>query len=162
MTGDKLLEYIAPCSLMCYTCSAYKKGAVCTLSQELAGYLEGVCEFKEKHTAPENGEALEHYRIFEEELKRLGAAECDGCRSGAHQVCSIRGCFIMDCVKEHSVDFCGECPLFPCEKVKEIFEEEVYRQWLEGNQRIRQSGAEAFWNQNKGKSHYLRYRKNTK
>ena len=89
----------------------------------------------------------------------MGEAGCGGCRNGEHNGCSIRGCFLLECVKEHEVDFCGECPEFPCDKVHSIFEEEVYLQWLEGGKRIREAGAEQFWEERRHVPHYAGYKK---
>lgn len=158
MKRNKLLENIAPCSLMCYTCGGYEKGAICRLSGELAGYLEGIYEFYETHADPDYREHLERFRIFQEELFKLGEAKCGGCRSGIHNGCSIRGCFLLECVQTHSVDFCGECPEFPCDKVHSVFEEEVYVQWLEGNEKIRESGADQFWEERRRMPHYKKYK----
>ncbi|ODM09898.1 hypothetical protein BLA28_17130 [Eisenbergiella tayi] len=159
MERKELLENIAPCSLMCYTCGGYEKGAICKLAGELSGYLEGMYEFYEKHSGPGQKAYLERFQIFQEELTRMGEAGCGGCRNGEHNGCSIRGCFLLECVKENEVDFCGECPEFPCDKVHSIFEEEVYLQWLEGGKRIREAGAEQFWEERRHVPHYAGYKK---
>lgn len=76
MERKELLENIAPCSLMCYTCGGYKNGAICKLAGELSGYLEGIYEFYEKHSGPEQKSYLERFQIFQEELTRMGEAGC--------------------------------------------------------------------------------------
>lgn len=136
-----------------------QNGAICKLAGELSGYLEGMYEFYEKHSGPEQKSYLERFQIFQEELTRMGEAGCGGCRNGEHNGCSIRGCFLLECVKDHEVDFCGECPEFPCDKVHSIFEEEVYLQWLEGGKRIREAGAEQFWEERRRVPHYAGYKK---
>lgn len=72
-------------------------------------------------------------------------APCSGCRSTKHNGCSIEGCFLLKCTKSHSIDFFRECEEFPCQKVHKLFEEVVYRQWLDGNQQIRDYCIECFW-----------------
>lgn len=154
MNRMELLEKIAPCSLMCYTCGAYKNGIICKTAKQLLCYMDGVKEFYEKHEAVQN----ENYNIFYEELKNYSTGSCFGCRNKEHHGCSIEGCFILACVDEHGVDFCGECMEFPCSKTISLFEEEVYKQWLSGNQEIQKNGIEDFWKKNCEKPHYQAYK----
>ena len=48
---------------------------------------------------------------------------------------------------------------FHVKKTQGLFEEIVYRQWLEGNQQIREYGIEAFWKNNSEHPHYNPYKK---
>lgn len=155
MNTKEILEKIAPCSLMCYTCEAYEKGIICDLARTLLSHMDGMKDFHEKH----NPNLVEKYNIFEEGLNRCSSGACSGCRNREHNVCSIKGCFILDCTEQHDVNFCGECPEFPCEKPNTIFEEEIYKQWLDGNQQIKKKGIEAFFESNYRKSHYGAYKK---
>lgn len=155
MKREELLEKIAPCSLVCYTCAVYEQGVICESAKQLLRYLEGVSEFYEKHCPTE----VERFEIFAEELNKYGAGKCSGCRDEEHHGCSIQGCFILACTKEHHVDFCGECGEFPCNKTRPIFEEEVYVQWLEGNEAIKRFGIEEFWKKSSIKPHYKPYSK---
>lgn len=155
MERRELLEKVAPCSLMCHTCSAYCKGIICESSKNLLKYLEGIKEFYEKHIP----DAVESYSNFEGLLRMYGEGDCQGCRSKNHNGCSIEGCFLFECTKEHAVDFCGECEEFPCEKVHKLFEDTVYNQWLEGNQQIKDCGIEYFWKKNSENPHYGPYKK---
>ena len=61
MERNEILTKIAPCSLMCYTCSAYKQGVICKSSQTLLNYLNGIKEFYQKHMP----DAVESYSNFE-------------------------------------------------------------------------------------------------
>lgn len=141
MDKSEIIKKVAPCSLMCHTCSAYNDGIICASAKTLLKYLEGIKEFYEVHMP----DAVESYNNFEGVLSIYAGASCSGCRSTEHNGCSIEGCFLLECTKNHGVDFCGECNEFPCKKTQGIFEEIVYRQWLEGNQQIREYGIEAFW-----------------
>lgn len=154
MKKKELLEKIAPCSLMCHTCSAYEKGVICQTAKQLSKYTEGICEFYEKHSPNE----VEGFKAFQEELAKYSAGKCSGCRNREHHGCSIEGCFILECTKEHDIDYCGECTEFPCDKTQKIFEEEVYLQWLKGNGEIKDFGIECFWKKNCEKSHYRAYK----
>jgi len=151
----ELLEKIAPCSLMCHTCSAYEQGVISQTAKQLSKYTEGIYEFYEKHSPNE----LERFKVFQEELEKCSEGKCSGCRNREHHGCSINGCFILDCTKERDIDYCGECAEFPCDRTQKIFEEEVYLQWLEGNHEIKNWGIEGFWKKIV-KNHIIRYIKN--
>ena len=155
MDKSEIIKKVAPCSLMCHTCSAYNDGIICVSAKTLLKYLEGIKEFYEVHMP----NAVESYNNFEGVLSIYAGASCSGCRSTDHNGCSIEGCFLLECTKNHGVDFCGECNEFPCKKTQGIFEEIVYRQWLEGNQQIREYGIEAFWKNNSENPHYRPYKK---
>ncbi len=45
MERSELLERVAPCSLMCHTCSGCHNGIICESSKTLLKYLEGIKEF---------------------------------------------------------------------------------------------------------------------
>ncbi len=154
MEKNEILKKVAPCSLMCHTCSGYRNGVICESSKTLLKYLEGMKEFYGKHIP----DAVESYENFEKVLSRYSAASCSGCRSAEHNGCSIKGCFLLECTKNHGIDFCGECEEFPCKKTRELFEDQVYRQWLKGNQQIRDYGILSFWGNNCENPHYQPYK----
>lgn len=136
MEKNELLKHMAPCSLLCYTCNAYKDGIICQRSKDLLNYTDGVYEFNRKHFSTGDQTYLKQFESFRTILKQCCNAQCEGCRGGDHNGCSIKDCYINECVQDHHVDFCGECSCFPCSNVKELLEEEVYLQWLEGNNQI--------------------------
>lgn len=152
---NELLKKVAPCSLMCHTCSAYVDGIICDSSKTLLHYLSGMREFYEKHIP----DAAENYERFEKLLKRYGSGPCAGCRSSEHNGCSIEGCFLLECTKTHHVDFCGECKEFPCDRTRIIFEDEVYEKWLNGNRQIKEHGILYYWETNCITPHYEAYKK---
>lgn len=155
MDKNEILKNVAPCSLMCHTCSGYCNGVICESAKTLLKYLEGMKEFYEKHLP----DAVESYSDFESTLRIYSDASCSGCRSTGHNECSIEGCFLLECTKNHNIDFCGECDEFPCKKTMDLFEKEVYKQWLEGNQLIRDHGIEFFWENTCENPHYKAYKK---
>ena len=104
MDKSEIIKKVAPCSLMCHTCSAYNDGIICASAKTLLKYLEGIKEFYEVHMP----DAVESYNN---------------------------------------------------KKTQGIFEEIVYRQWLEGNQQIREYGIETFWKNNSENPHYRPYKK---
>ena len=153
MEKEVILKQVAPCSLMCHTCAAYEEGIICDSARQLLKYMEGMNEFLQKH-API---AMDKHQIFEEELQKYALGKCPGCRSNRDCVCSIDGCYIPECTKQHNVNFCGECEEFPCSGIAKVFEPEVYHQWVRGNTEIRDKGVESYWENNKEKSHYIAY-----
>lgn len=155
MDKKQILQRVAPCSLMCHTCSAYKDGVISKNANQLLKSLSGMKEFYQRHIP----DMVKRYSDFEGTLRNYGTGICSGCRSNEHNICSIKGCFILHCVTEHGVDFCGECSEFPCEKTNGLFEEAVYEQWLSGNQQIKESGIATFWKNNSEKPHYEEYTK---
>ena len=155
MEKSEILKKVAPCSLMCHTCTGYRDGVICQSSKTLLKYLDGIKEFYEKHLP----DAVESYKNFENVLCMYSGAPCSGCRSSEHNGCSIEGCFLLECTKNHGVDFCGECSEFPCKKTTDLFEEQVYAQWMKGNQQIHDNGIEFFWENNSENPHYKSYKK---
>lgn len=153
MKKEELLKRVAPCSLMCHTCAAYEGGVICNSSRQLLKYMEGMSEFFQKHAA----HILDKHQILEDELNKYAQGKCSGCRDNRDCACSISGCYIPECTKRHQVDFCGECEEFPCNGIREVFEAEVYHQWLRGNTEIRDKGVESYWENSKEKSHYIAY-----
>ena len=155
MKRSEIIRKTAPCSLMCYTCSAFNKGIICESAKTLSQYLNGIGEFYKEHWIS----VAEKYNIFEDILNLYKRASCSGCRSAKYNANNIKGCFVLECANSHKVDFCGECDEFPCQKAKDLFEKEVYLQWLDGNTQIKNEGIEVFWENNFKKPHYKVYKK---
>jgi hypothetical protein len=110
---EQLLDYVAPCSLLCYSCPAFTRGIVCDLSGKLVNYFEGFYKFLAEHL-PENLKSkAEEVKSFEERLQECSRPGCNGCRKNRNPDCSVRGCFIPECAKEHGVEYCGEFEAFP-------------------------------------------------
>ena len=61
MKKSEIIKRVAPCSLMCHTCSAYNDGIICVSAKTLLKYLEGIKEFYEVHMP----NAVESYNNFE-------------------------------------------------------------------------------------------------
>ena len=130
MKKSEIIKKVAPCSLMCHTCSAYNDGIICVSAKTLLKYLEGIKEFYEVHMP----NAVESYNNFEGVLSIYAGASCSGCRSTEHNGCSIEGCFLLECTKNHGVDFCGECYEFPCKKRRDCLKKQyIGSGWKEIN-----------------------------
>lgn len=155
ITKEQQLDFVAPCSIVCYACAEFKRGAICHHAKELNNYFEGFYELR-------GGD--ENVKQFTKTLEFLSneLSVCEGCRSTPKPDSCIKECFILECTKEHNVDFCGECNDFPCQKVKlsDIFCEKDKAKWLEHNRYINENGAMKFFQDYKNKSQYSHH-KNT-
>ena len=67
MAKSEIIKRVAPCSLMCHTCSAYNDGVICVSAKTLLKYLEGIKEFYEIHMP----DAVEGYNNFEGDRKSV-------------------------------------------------------------------------------------------
>lgn len=147
MEKATLLKRIAPCGLVCYTCAAAKNGILQQHGKELLRLLGSFDMFAEKLSAFEP--RLKKYPEFKEVLQLLGEASCEGCRDG---ICKFPGCGIAPCIKGKGHDFCFECPSFPCQEAD--FEPMLKAKWLAANERMKEIGAEAYYEEVKDRSHY--------
>ena len=148
MEAKDLLNAIAPCGLVCYTCTASSDGIIRSLSAQLLAMLEGYEAFAERFSGFEP--RLNKYPEFLDVLRLLSEAKCQGCRSGK---CPMPGCPISPCVAEKDLDYCFQCDAFPCDKA-DAMPRELRLAWLMHNRRLRKIGVVAFWEEMKDKPHY--------
>ena len=164
MERDKLLQYIAPCSLLCYTCMGLRNGPIAECAKTLHNLSEGISEFFSAHTPEEKRhEQLAFFTEFRNALQNFSGAFCPGCRNNSASCPAYEGCVIPACVQERGIDFCAQCNEFPCPKVKDYFDahdELIYPVWVNGNKRIREVGIEAYFEEKKDVSHYIHYGEN--
>lgn len=155
---DKILKVVAPCSMFCSTCTGCQYGKISYHAIELLKLLEGHEEFLDKNLGEEYRHKLDEYKLFSMKLKKFAYPKCGGCRDERSTNCCIEGCIIPECVKEHEVNFCGECFEFPCNKVNDsIYSELTIKKWLNGNQLIRDKGIYAYYEETKKIPHYREY-----
>ena len=148
MDRELLLEKIAPCGVVCYTCAASKRGLLRAQSRTLLRHLDGFSVVAERMSSMDS--RLEKYPYFEQGLQMLAEAGCEGCRDG---VAKHPGCDIAACAQERGHDFCYLCDEFPsCAKAD--FEPMLKAKWLQANQRMKAIGPEAFFEVMKDRSHY--------
>lgn len=171
MDKERLLNYVAPCSLVCYTCMGCKEGAVAECAKKLYAYNEGVCEFRGLHMSEDEKKKWEaFFREFHETLSNMSTAYCPGCRKFfendyGHGFGCLGDCMIPACVKEHGIDFCAECNAFPCNKARNMFarhDDSIGEAWEKGSRRLHEVGLEAYFAEKKDVSHYLHYKEKTK
>lgn len=159
----ELLDYVAPCSLLCYTCPAYKDGAIAQCAAKLYRYFEGYYDFNEANLPEEYHSRLSEFKVFHDRLGRYAQRRCVACRNNPSPGSGcIEGCVIPECAKEHHVDFCGECSAFPCANARAFLARInpiIVTDWENGSQRIREVGIRQYFEEKKSVSHYLSYKR---
>ena len=156
-----VLRRIAPCSLCCHTCPAMKDGEIAQTAARLRHYLIGYDDFYRTILPVDELSRLDTIQAFLNRLDKLSNPKCSGCRDNTHGKCCINGCFFLECTQQHGVNFCAECPEFPCVRVPEsgVFQPTVVQEWLDGSRAIREKGAEAWCTEACAQSHYLPFAK---
>lgn len=149
--GD-IRKKVAPCGLLCYTCTGFAEGAIPQASKALLRYLDGYSEFLEQQSHPDKPAVDTALRA----LAFWAGNDCPGCREGGDHRCMLEGCTVRECTKGKGIDFCAECAEFPC---GEPHPSKVFlKAWKKANSRIREIGAEGFFQEEKEVSHYSRYK----
>lgn len=147
MEKRELRRRMAPCGLLCYTCAGAKDGVIRSHSKALLHLLESFDAFAERFSAFEP--KMNRYPDFKEVLTLFSEAGCGGCRGGRpiHPDCRV-----SPCVKEKGYDFCFECDEFPCDEVG--FDQSLREKWLSSNNRMKEIGAQAYFEEAKNRPHY--------
>ncbi|MDD3268764.1 MAG: DUF3795 domain-containing protein [Syntrophomonadaceae bacterium] len=133
-----VLEKLAPCGLDCSRCVGFQEGEIKKLSTRLIELLENyqrVAAIMQKFNP-----AFASYKGFEDILQTFAQASCTGCRS-INNSCPTP-CIVKTCHKEKAVDFCFQCPDFPCDKQAQI---PIGERWLQINQRLQEIGAVEYY-----------------
>ena len=147
MTGQELLKVLSPCGLDCSRCLANPESPVSRLSAELKLELGGFSGLAPRFAAMDP--VFAHYDRFEAVLDRFARAGCTGCRSGK---CLLVGCVVKECVKQRSVDYCFQCPDFPCDRT--AFPPLLRIRWLSNNERMRAVGPQTFYREISARPRY--------
>lgn len=147
MDYSEILEFLAPCGLNCNKCFAYIKGGIGFHSKELKKWLGSFEKYSEGASTvwPE----FKNYTQFYTLLNFLTGPECKGCRQGD---CKHPDCGVIKCYKKKGVDFCFQCDEFPCDKSK--FDSGLKERWLKANNRMKEIGVVAFYEETKDSSRY--------
>ena len=148
MAYDDMLNDLAPCGLSCRKCFANSQGEIAALSRQLQKRLGSFDIYAERFSAflP----AFQDYPPFKELLAYLAQGHCDGCREG---ICLYPDCGVTTCYQEKGVDFCFQCDEFPCEKTN--FGPHLERRWRQMNERMRDVGVEAYYQETRDLPRYV-------
>lgn len=140
MMYSDVVEKVAPCGLDCSRCVSCSSGRPREAALSLARAVQGFA--KRAPVFAERTPALRGWAEFEAVLAALSEGSCSGCRGGAATACN-GACRVKDCVKERCVDFCFQCPDYPCQ-MHGLFPG-LEARWRENQDAMRASGAEAWY-----------------
>ncbi len=148
MTYDDIKKTLAPCGLNCAKCQAYAEGDIRHHATELKRLLGSFDTYAERFSRflP----VFKNYPAFKELLAQFSRANCNGCRQGD---CKYPNCGVAKCYKDKGVDFCFQCSEFPCEKSN--FDPNLYERWIKMNNRMKELGVEAYYEETRDQPRYL-------
>jgi hypothetical protein len=148
MERKDILSILAPCGLNCGKCQAYAEGDIRKHASELKRLLGSFDTYAERFSRflP----VFKDYPAFKELLDVFSRANCKGCRQGD---CKYPNCGVSACYKQKGVDFCFQCPEFPCEKTN--FDPNLKQRWIAMNRRMKETGVEAYFEETKDQPRYL-------
>lgn len=142
-------ERLAPCGLHCGKCFAFTKGEIHEAAVKLQTYLGNFAPYAARFTV-QLDPIFQKYPEFKAFLDYLAAAECGGCRK---EKCKFyKNCKVRACAAEKQVDFCFQCPEFPCQHTG--LDENLYKRHVAINQKIQEIGADAYYQQVKDTPRY--------
>lgn len=147
MIYSEILKILAPCGLNCGKCQAFAEGDIKKNAQELKRLLGSFDSYAERFSKflP----VFKNYPQFKEMLNLFSEANCKGCRQGD---CKYPNCGVAGCYKQKGVDFCFRCNEFPCEKTN--FDPNLKQRWLKMNNRMKEIGIEAYFEETKDLPRY--------
>ena len=140
MEYPEVLKHLAPCGLDCSRCADCANGEIKELSARLLELLTGYQRVAQMKAAahPEFGD----YEQFEKILAYFSKGMCGGCRSD--NVRCFVTCAARTCHRERGVDFCFQCPDYPCDK--EFFAP-LKKNWRIRNDRMKEIGVVEYFNE---------------
>lgn len=149
MEYKDILKIIAPCGLNCENCLSYKYGKIKYYSTKLKEILGN---FRKHASKYEQYQPLyKNYSHFDDILTNFTGAKCRGCRNLDCEESDY--CGVMKCYEKQKMDFCFQCDEFPCNKSN--LDDHLKKVWIKSNQRMKEVGVEAFYEEVKEKPHYL-------
>ena len=144
---EKILTHLAPCGLDCSKCFAYSEGEIKLISRILERFLGSFDIYAE--TFSKILSVFANYSSFKVLLSYLAQSDYLGCRRGT---CKYPNCGVIGCHKMKGVDFCFQCDEFPCEKTN--FDSDLKRRWIQMNNRMKEIGVEAYYEETKDLPRY--------
>jgi len=88
-------------------------------------------------------------KLKEKALERGVAVEdlrCCGCRSDTLNIYCKEHCYMKPCAESRGIEFCGECPEYPCTQLKDFQSKRPHRLELWDSQaRIKEVGYEKWY-----------------
>ncbi len=149
MDYETLLKILGPCGLNCSKCIAFKDGQIQLHSKALSDLLGKNFATYAETTFKGMEPAFGRFPAFKEILDFMAEGSCDGCRAGG---CLFKECKLPHCTRQHEVDFCFQCPEYPCEQHGLFTRLEAI--WRRNNNLMAEIGVEAFFQEIKDKPRY--------
>ncbi|MDR2892662.1 MAG: DUF3795 domain-containing protein [Deltaproteobacteria bacterium] len=149
---EETLSRLSPCGLFCGKCFAFKGGDISELSAKLSAALGNFEPYAARFVTVLDEPLFADYPAFKALLDYFAQAKCGGCRKEG-KCALLKTCKVVNCVRDKQVDFCFQCPNFPCNDTG--FDENLNKRSIENNRKIQEMGVEAYYEEmNKKKSRY--------
>lgn len=150
MNYDQIKNRLAPCGLHCGKCFAFADGDIKNNSKKLKESLGDFDVYAQRFVELIIEPVFNKYPDFKELLSYFATVECGGCRK---EKCKIfKECNVRDCSEQKMVDFCFQCPEFPCNNTG--FDQHLSKRSVEINMRINEIGVEKYYDEIKDKPRY--------
>ena len=150
MDYEFIKSRLAPCGLHCGKCFAFSDGDIRLQSQQLKENLGNFDVYAERFVTMLNEPAFSKYPHFKLVLNLLSESKCKGCRK--EKCVLLKTCKVRDCSEKKNVDFCFQCSIFPCNDTG--FDEHLYKRFVHINQRMKEIGVDAYYDEVKDKPRY--------
>ncbi|PKP02271.1 MAG: hypothetical protein CVU11_12495 [Bacteroidetes bacterium HGW-Bacteroidetes-6] len=150
MDYQQIKTRLAPCGIHCGKCFAFIDGDIKKHSHGLKESLGNFDMYAQRFAELLNEPLFEKYPVFKEVLTYLSAEECKGCRE---ESCNLfKDCKVRSCHLDKKVDFCFQCPEFPCNNTG--FDQHLYNRSVDINMRMRAIGVEKYYDEIKDEPRY--------
>lgn len=150
MEYDYIKSRLSPCGLHCAKCFAFKDGDIVQLSRQLKESLGDFDVYAERFISLLDEPAFSHYPEFKLLLNYFANPRCKGCRK--EKCILFKNCNVRECSERKQVDFCFQCEEFPCNDTG--FDIHLYKRFQNINERMREVGIKAYFNEIKDKTRY--------
>lgn len=147
---EKIKRQLGPCGIYCGKCYAFSDGAIKHHSSELLKALGNFEPYARRFVALLEEPVFGKYPDFKEMLAYFTNGGCKGCRNDDCKL--FKGCRVKECARDKAVDFCFQCPEFPCDHTG--FDENLQKRWTAINRRMKKIGAGRYFEAIKDKSRY--------
>lgn len=150
MNYEYIKSRLAPCGLHCGKCFAFREGDISRLSKELQYAFGNFDIYAERFVHILDEPLFLKYPDFKKILALFSEGKCNGCRK--EKCILFKSCNVRGCSEEKAVDFCFECPDFPCDNTG--FDSHLRSRWQEINLKMKNNGVETYYNEIKDKPRY--------
>lgn len=142
-------DRLAPCGLHCGKCFAFQDGEIHDAAVRLRKYLGNFDPYAKRFETALDP-VFSQYPAFAAMLDYLAEAACGGCRV---EKCKFyKNCKVHACAQEKQVNFCFECPKFPCGHTG--LDENLYQRHVAISRKIAEIGLKAYYDEIKDAPRY--------